>query len=63
MLFSGAWGKMIHDKNLEQKSHDTVPLIQEEMRAYFVVYEEAVSHMALLQSCAADFSLLNLPKG
>ncbi len=28
MLFSGAWGKMIHEKKLKQKSsHDTVPLI------------------------------------
>ncbi len=26
MLFSGAWGKMIHEKNLKQKSRDTVPL-------------------------------------
>jgi hypothetical protein len=23
---SGAWGKMIHEKNLKQKSCDTVPL-------------------------------------
>ncbi len=27
MLFSGAWGKMIHEKNLKQKARDTVPLI------------------------------------
>jgi hypothetical protein len=27
MLFSGAWGKLIHEKNLKQKSRDTVPLI------------------------------------
>jgi|LakMenEpi03Aug12_release.lakeMendotaPanAssembly.Ray.scaffolds.fasta_scaffold4886815_1 hypothetical protein len=26
MLFSGAWGKMIQEKNPEQKSSDTVPL-------------------------------------
>ncbi len=26
MLFSGAWGKMIHEKNLKQKSRDTVTL-------------------------------------
>jgi hypothetical protein len=26
MLFSGAWGKMIHEKNLKQKSCETVPL-------------------------------------
>ncbi len=26
MLLSGAWGKVIHEKNLKQKSHDTVPL-------------------------------------
>ncbi len=26
MLLSGAWGKMIHEKNLKQKSRDTVPL-------------------------------------
>ncbi len=26
MLFSGKWGKMIHEKNLKQKSRDTVPL-------------------------------------
>jgi hypothetical protein len=25
MLFSGAWGKMIHEKNLKQKSCDPVP--------------------------------------
>jgi hypothetical protein len=25
-LFSGAWGKTIHEKNLKQKSRDTVPL-------------------------------------
>jgi hypothetical protein len=27
LLFSGAWGKMIHEKNLKQKFCDTVPLI------------------------------------
>ncbi len=26
MLFSGAWRKKIHEKNLKQKSRDTVPL-------------------------------------
>jgi hypothetical protein len=26
MLFSGAWRKTIHEKNLKQKSLDTVPL-------------------------------------
>jgi hypothetical protein len=26
MLLSGAWGKVIHEKNLKQKSRDTVPL-------------------------------------
>jgi hypothetical protein len=26
MLFSGAWGKVIHEKNLKQKSRDTIPL-------------------------------------
>jgi hypothetical protein len=26
VLFSGAWGKMIHEKKLKQKSCDTVPL-------------------------------------
>jgi hypothetical protein len=26
LLFSGAWGKMIHEKNLKKKSRDTVPL-------------------------------------
>ncbi len=26
MLFPGAWGKIIHEKKLKQKSHDTVPL-------------------------------------
>ncbi len=26
MLFSGAWGKTIHEKNLKQKSCDTVSL-------------------------------------
>jgi hypothetical protein len=26
MLFSGAQGKNIHEKNLKQKSRDTVPL-------------------------------------
>ncbi len=26
MFFSGAWGKMIHEKNLNQKSRDTAPL-------------------------------------
>ncbi len=26
MLLSGAWGKVIHGKNLKQKSRDTVPL-------------------------------------
>jgi hypothetical protein len=28
MLFSGAWGKMIYEKNQKQKICDTVPLIQ-----------------------------------
>jgi hypothetical protein len=28
MLFSGAWGKMIHEKNLKQKSRATIPLRQ-----------------------------------
>ncbi len=27
MLFSGAWGKMIHEKTRSKKSLDTVPLI------------------------------------
>ncbi len=27
MLFSGAWGKMIHEKVWNKKSRDTVPLI------------------------------------
>jgi hypothetical protein len=26
LLFSGAWGKLIHDKNLKQKPRYTVPL-------------------------------------
>jgi hypothetical protein len=26
MLFLGAWGKMIHEINLKQKTRDTVPL-------------------------------------
>jgi hypothetical protein len=26
-LFSGAWGKTIHEKNQSKKSRDTVPLI------------------------------------
>jgi hypothetical protein len=26
MLYEGAWGKMIHEINLKQKSFDTVPL-------------------------------------
>ncbi len=26
MLLSGAWGKVIHEKNLKQKSRDNVPL-------------------------------------
>ena len=26
MVYSGAWGKLIHEKNQKQKSHDTVPL-------------------------------------
>ncbi len=25
VLLSGAWGKVIHEKNLKQKSRDTVP--------------------------------------
>jgi hypothetical protein len=29
MLLSGAWGKVIHEKNLKQKSRDTVPLISD----------------------------------
>jgi hypothetical protein len=27
MLFSGTWGKMIHEKTLSKKSLDTVPLM------------------------------------
>jgi hypothetical protein len=26
MLFSLAWGMMVHEKNLKQKFHDTAPL-------------------------------------
>ncbi len=26
MLLSGAWGKMIHEKKLKEKTYDTVPL-------------------------------------
>jgi hypothetical protein len=37
MLFSGAWGKMIHENNLKQKSRDTVPIIRKEM--YFFWYK------------------------
>ncbi len=49
MLFSGAWGKVIHDKNLKsKKSRDTVPLSGSIMGTYY---------------CAAGFALLNLPKG
>ncbi len=27
MVYSGAWGKLIHEKNQKKKSRDTVPLI------------------------------------
>jgi hypothetical protein len=27
MLFSAAWGKVIHEKNLKQKSRDTMPAL------------------------------------
>jgi hypothetical protein len=32
MLLSGAWGKVIHEKDLKQKSRDTVPLSYSPMR-------------------------------
>ncbi len=35
MLFSGSWGKMIHEKNLKQKSLDTVPLINSSKRNFY----------------------------
>jgi hypothetical protein len=28
MVYSDAWGKLIHEKNRSRKSHDTVPLIK-----------------------------------
>jgi hypothetical protein len=31
MLFSGAWGKVIHEKTLKQKSRDTVPIKELQM--------------------------------
>jgi hypothetical protein len=35
MLFKGAWGKMIHEKNLKQKSCDTVPLRESIVTCFF----------------------------
>ncbi len=34
MLSSGAWGKVIHEKNLNKKSRDTVPLNTQETREH-----------------------------
>jgi hypothetical protein len=38
MLLSGAWGKVINEKNLKQKSRDTVPLNESnQARAKFIL--------------------------
>ncbi len=39
MLFSGAWGKMIHEKNLKQKSRDTVPLRRRQKSGTILLYQ------------------------
>jgi hypothetical protein len=36
MLFSGAWGKMMHEKNQSKKSSDTVPLTMGE-HVFFLI--------------------------
>jgi hypothetical protein len=35
MLFSGARRKMFHEKNLKQKSLDTLPLIKKDFKRQF----------------------------
>ncbi len=55
MLLSGAWGKVIHEKNLK-KTRDTVPLIW----TYFNIMENAISaftwkifQQAILNKCTS----------
>ena len=35
MVYSGAWGKLIHEKNRSQKSRDTVPLKVHKIENFF----------------------------
>jgi hypothetical protein len=48
VLFSGAWGKMIHEKNLSKKSRDTVPLKGQCHKIFdFRFFHESVSFKPL----------------
>ncbi len=38
MVYSGAWGKLIHEKNQKQKSRDTVPLKRDSVTRFSLVF-------------------------
>ncbi len=59
MVYSGALGKLIHEKTRSRKSRETVPL-----KGLGYQMDWAIAALSLNKGrCAADFSLLNLPKG
>jgi hypothetical protein len=39
MVFSGAWGKLIHEKTRSKKSRDTIPLTCEYRREFSENFE------------------------
>ncbi len=45
MLFSWALGKMIHEKNLKQKSRDTVPLKKQQILSFKAATNKPVSKL------------------
>ncbi len=44
MLLSGAWGKLIHEKNQKQKSRDTVPLNRKDYYSFSTEHLHTASH-------------------
>ncbi len=46
MVNSGAWGKLIHEKNQSRKSRDTVPLRVQVKREIFCCFDTGTSSAA-----------------
>ncbi len=56
MLFSGAWGKVIHEKTWSKKSRDTVPLTCHYYAVYSLVwYDNGPEHLKAVNG-SVEFS-------